>query len=210
MSDWRFSSLLDASRRAKLAASQSFGVIAQRIAGEMRILCTHADPCDEAAGFTRLVSCIRVDTDLFDLFFNSETGYRGCYFVSPEAGLAANSLLLDLLAAPLAHFITHANMTTLRAEQSLRASSAKSWLAEVGKGFCTDCAGDWTIPQDDTPELLNNRWERGNAVASRSGRKAPCLHHIRVLGAFVDDAGKQYVATQKWTRDQQIHQYGWS
>jgi hypothetical protein len=87
--DWRFSAAVDAWRRAKLDASPGFEVIAQRIAGEMQILCSHIDPCDESPGFARIVSCIHVDGDLFDLFFNSQTGYRGCYFDSPEEGLAA-------------------------------------------------------------------------------------------------------------------------
>jgi len=207
---WRFSSALDASRRAALEASLPFDVIAQRIADEMRILCTHTDPCDEASGFTRFVSCVSVERDLFDPFFNAETGYRGRYFVSPEEGLKANSLLLGRVAAPLAQFATHPQMNAVEAEQSLRASSAKCWLAEVGKGFCTACAGEWVTPQDSIPEILNNRWEHGDTAASRSGRKAPFLHHIRVLGAFVNEAGEQHVATRKRTRAQQIHDYGWS
>jgi hypothetical protein len=207
---WRFSSAVDAQRREKLRASPPFEVIAQRIANEMQILCTHTDACDEAAGFTRLVTCVRVGGDLFDLFFNSESGYRGRYFLSAEKGLSANSLLLGLLATPIALFKTHTEMTPGQAEQSLRASSAKCWLAEVGKGLCPSCAGEWTTPQDDIAEILNGRWECGDTAASRIGRKAPFLNQLRVLGAFVNEADEQYVATRKCTRPQQIYECGWS
>ena len=207
---WRFSSALGAGRRAKLEVSPPFDVIAQRVVDEMEILCTHTDPCAEAAGFTRIVSCIRVDEELFDLFFNSESGYRGRYFVSPEEGRAANSLLLSLAAESLAHFESHPDMTRMHAEQSLRASSAKCWLAEVGKDFCFSCVGKWTVPQDCTPEILNGRWELGSDPASRSCRKAPFLNQLRILGAFVSETGEEYVAKRKRTRAQQIHEHGWS
>jgi hypothetical protein len=210
MGNWRYSPDLDAGRRARLEASVPFGVIAQRIADEMRILCTHIDPCDEAAGFSRIVSCVRVGENLFDSFFNSETGYRGCYFVSSTEGLSANSLLLGLVASPLAQFRTHEEMNAQRAEQSLRASSAKCWLAEVGKGFCEACAGEWTTPQDDIAEILNSRWEYGDTAASRSGRKAPLLRQLRILGAFVNAVGEQYVTTRKRNRAEEIHEHGWS
>ena len=210
MSNWRFSYTVEASRRAKLEASPPFDAIAKRIANEMQIGCTHIDPCDEAAGFTRIVGCITVGYDLFDLFFNSQTGYRGRYFVSPDEGLAANSQLLGLLAAPLANFGRHSAMNALEAEESLRASSAKCWLAEVGKGFCAACKGEWAAPQDEVPEILNDRWEHGDTVASWSGRKAPFLQQLRVLGAFINKAGDQYVPMRKRTRAQEIYEYGWS
>src|SRR6266700_3616962 len=73
-------------------------------------------------------------------------------------------------------------------------ASAKCWLAEVGKGFCSSCVGKWTVPQDCTPEILNGRWELGSDPASRSGRKAPFLNQLRILGAFVSETGEEYVA----------------
>src|SRR5207244_11673430 len=121
---WRFSSALGAGRRAKLEVSPPFDVIAQRVVDEMEILCTHTDPCAEAAGFTRIVSCIRVDEELFDLFFNSESGYRGRYFVSSEEGRAASSLLLSLAGESVAACASHPEMKTMRAGQSVRRSSA--------------------------------------------------------------------------------------
>jgi hypothetical protein len=193
-----------------LNASPPFDVIAQEIAGQMRILCTHVEPCAEANGFKRLVSCISIDAALFDLFFNSETGYRGRYFVSREEGLVANSLLLGLVAARLVQFKTHTDMIAQDAEQSLRLPSAKVWLAETGKGLCAACAGEWTQPQDHSAEIFNGRWEYDDATSSRIGRKAPLLRQLRILGAFVNGDGGEYISARKRRRADELHSHGWS
>lgn len=197
-------------RRILLEAQPPFVEIAKSVAQTMRPQCTHVDPCDEAAGLRRIVCCISIGRDIFDLFFNSQNGYRGSYFHSPEEGMLVNSHLLNLLAPRLASFKAHQDMTPRMIEQSLRAPSAKCWLAEVGKGFCPTCAGEWTAPQDDTPEILNGRWEEGTTTNSRYGRKAPVQKQLRVIGAFVNEAGDEYVAPRKRARAQQIHDYGWS
>jgi hypothetical protein len=101
-------------------------------------------------------------------------------------------------------------MTTDRAEQSLRASSAKAWLAEVGKGFCEDCDGEWTTPQDSAAEILNGRWEHSPDPRASYGRKAPYLEKLRIVGAFVDGSGKEYVIEEKRDRAQHISEFGWS
>jgi hypothetical protein len=136
MNTWNFSPIADVTRRSRLASAPDFEDIAQAVARSMHILCTHPDPCDEAAGFTRLVCCVSLEPDLFDIFFNAESGYRGTYFVSPERGLRANSHLLALVAPTLANHTIHLTLPQIQAEHSLRAPSAKCWLAEVGKGFC--------------------------------------------------------------------------
>jgi hypothetical protein len=210
MRTWKFSPTLGESRSAMLDASPPFDVIAKQIADQMRILCTHIEPCGEAHGFKRLVSCISIDAALFDLFFNSETGYRGRYFVSREEGFVANSLLLGLVAARVVQFKTHTDMIAQDAEQSLRLSSAKVWLAETGMGLCAACAGEWTHPQDYLAEILNGRWEHGDATSSRIGRKAPLLRQLRILGAFVNGDGGEYISARKRKRADELHSHGWA
>ena len=156
-----------------LEAARSFEEIAGSLVTSMRIQCTHVDQCDEADGFNRLVACVVVGKPLFDLYFNSRFGYRGAYFVSPENGLEMNALLLTLLAPALIEFERREKMPTDLSSKSLLASSAKSWLAEVGKGFCSTCEGDWSAPKDDTPEILNGRWEIASEPNSRFGREGP-------------------------------------
>ena len=176
----------------------------------MRILCTHTDPCDEATGYSRLVACVAIQPDLFDLFFNAQTGYRGAYFASQVSGLQANAQILAIVAPALVHFRAHSNLSQDQAEASLRNQSAKAWLAEVGKGFCQHCEGEWTTPQDDGAEILNDRWDVSADARARYGRKAPRFTKLRFLGAFVDQWGDEYVTTQKRDRAQQIHNFGWS
>ena len=210
MNQWSYSPIQDKSRRARLEAAPPFAELAQAVADGMHIQCTHSDSCDEATGFMRIVCCASIDCNLFDLFFNAESGYRGRYFVSPEEGLVANGQLLQLVSMPLAAFKVHGNMPASHAERSLRAPSAKVWLAEVGKGFCPTCAGGWTTPQDAAAEILNDRWEHGHDAKAQYGRKAPRLEQLRIMGAFVDRSGNEYVTTQKRNRAQQIHDFGWS
>src|SRR4051794_25656994 len=112
MSKWSYSPIEDKRRRARLEAAPRFSKIAQAVAESMRIHCTHPDECARADGFMRIVCCISVDRDLFDLFFNAESGYRGRYFASPEEGLLANGQLLQLISTRLATFRVHCEMTT--------------------------------------------------------------------------------------------------
>ena len=210
MMPWRFAESLGHERIDALEAVSSFEDIARSLVAALRIQCTHIDPCDEASGFNRIVGCIIVDRPLFDRYFNSPNGYRGAYYVSPEYGLEMNAFLLRLLAPILIGFRRHEEMSSDLMLKSLVGFSAKSWVAEVGKGFCPKCEGDWSSPADDTPEILNGRWEAATAPNSRFGRKAPFLERIRVMGAFINSGGEEYVATRKRTREKEIHDIGWS
>lgn len=210
MNTWNFSPIADATRRSRLAGAPDFEEIAQAVAASMHILCTHPDRCDEAAGFIRLVCCVALEPDLFDIFFNAESGYRGTYFMSPEHGVRANSHFLALVAPALASHTIHSALLQVQADQSLRAPSAKCWLAEVGKDTCPRCKGEWTPPQDASPDFLNDRWEHGTEAKGRWGRKAPRFTKLRILGGFVNSFGCEYVTTQKRKRAQHIHEFGWS
>jgi hypothetical protein len=210
MTRWRFADSLGHERIEALEAARSFEDIARSLAASPGIQCTHIDRCDEASGFSRLVGCMVIDRPLFDLYFNSPFGYRGAYYASPVYGLEMNAFLLRLMAPVLTEFRHHEEMSSDLMLRSLTAPSAKSWLAEVGKGFCSKCEGDWSSPTDDTPEILNDRWEVATAPNSRFGRKAPFLERVRVMGAFVNPGGEEYVATRKRTRAQDIHDVGWS
>jgi len=209
-SRWAFSDSLGHHRLDLLNNAPPFEEIAQSIATLMRLQCSHPDPCDEANGFRRLVVCLVINKPLFDLFFNSYNGYRGWYYRSPADGLRINSELLQLLAPQLVEFQTHDDMSSGWALNSLLASSAKCWLAEVGNGFCPKCEGDWIKPKDDSPEILNGRWDTAQMPNSRFGRKAPYLEKLRVIGGFVDHGGDQYVVEGKVNRAQEIHNIGWS
>jgi len=210
MTNWTYAVSLGRERLKELEDAPSFEEIARSIATTMRVQCSHVDPCDEADGFKRFVACVVVERTLFDLYFNSYNGYRGWYFRSPTQGLRMNAVLLQLLAQRLMDFQRHEDMPPELVSTSLLAFSAKSWPAEVGKGFCLSCEGDWSAPTDDAPEILNGRWEVATAPNSRFGRKAPFLGRLRIMGAFVNRDGQEYVAKRKLNRAQEIHDVGWS
>jgi hypothetical protein len=210
MDSWTFTASLGRDRLDALEDAPPFEEMARSIATVMRTQCSHVDTCDEADGFKRVVACVVIDRTLFDLFFNSYNGYRGWCFRSTTQGLRMNELLLQLLAPRLIEFQSHEEMPANLVSKSLLGASAKSWLAEVGKGFCPACEGDWSAPKDDAPEILNGRWEIAMAPNSRFGRKAPFLEKLRVMGAFVNKVGEEYVPKRKLNRAQEIHDVGWS
>jgi hypothetical protein len=207
---WGYSNAVNESRQQVLRQPPSFQEISLSIAKTMHVLCQHRDPCDEADGYARVLYCITVDKQLFDLFFNSSNGYRAWYFRSPAEGVAMNARLLQTLAPPLISWGVYGSIDSKTVQDSLSVPSGKAWLAEIGKGFCLFCAGEWHTAQDDLAEIVNDRWECSTAPAARDGRKAPLLTMIRVLGGFVNAAGKEYVPKRKRNRAHEIHETGWS
>jgi hypothetical protein len=156
-----------------------------------------------------MVYCISVEPELFDLFFNSWNGYRAQYFRDPDYGQARN---IEFIKAISPGLLTPrgAVPNPQLATTSLAGGSAKVWLAEVGKGFCAQCAGEWRTAQNEEPEIANDRWELSVAPDSRKGRKAPFLTKLRIIGAHVNDSASEYVAVQKRQRAKQIYDIGWS
>jgi hypothetical protein len=124
--------------------------------------------------------------------------------------MAMNAQFLEIVAPFLLAFGSDENIDAKTLRASLSAPSAKAWLAEVGKGFCSRCAGEWHTAQDDLAEIINGRWELSAVPDARNGRKAPFLTMIRVLGGFVNSAAVEYVPKRKRNRAQDIHGIGWS
>ena len=79
---WDFAESLG-ERRTALLVPTTYEAIVGRIEREGTILCCHRQECDDAkpARFSRLVYILRIDPDLFDVFFNSSHGYRGAYYL---------------------------------------------------------------------------------------------------------------------------------
>ena len=207
--EWRYSKALGPNRVAALETAPSFQEITKSVVGAMKVECQHVDPCDESGGYSRVVYCTVIDPSLFDLFFNSANGYRASYYRSPEDGLRANGAFLSLAASKLSSSRFDDASPDLIA-RSLGVPSAKVWVAEVGRGRCPRCSGDWKAPSDDEAEILNGRWESSDAPNSRCGRKAPLLGMLRILGGFVGHQDGEYVPSRKRRRATEIHDWGWS
>ena len=199
---------VDANRAISLSACADFQSIVEQITCEMQILCRHVQLCDDAAGFSRAIYCIRVPRATFDAFFNSERGYRGAYFQSPYKGLAANDELVGALKPKLIEWTAAKGMADLNFDvESLGSHSAKVWLAEAGLELCAGCDGEWTHPQNDVAEILNGRWER---VSDIRGRKAPRLAKIKIFGAFLNERNDEFISWRKRHRAWEIHESGWA
>jgi hypothetical protein len=206
---WTFATSL-AERATRLRAAAQFADIIDQINGSMRILCAHQQQAHDHTFFYRAVFCVCVDRDLFDLFFNSEEGLRGAFYRSPFAGLAATAQFIGALLPRLqAHgqIDPHPRIDT---PTSLTTLSAKAWLAEKTLQLCTECEGEWEPPKERTREIINGRWDESIAAYARYGEAAPYLTKIRILGAFVNPAGDEFVPSRKVRRAYEIHEVGWS
>jgi hypothetical protein len=103
------------------------------------------------------------------------------------------------------------------ASESLSAVSAKVWLAEVSKGLtaangrpCEHCLGEWSSPQDEIPEIKNERWEIRDEPYAKYGRKAPYLTKLKIFGAFINAEGDEFIPVGKRQRAKSIYELGWS
>lgn len=206
---WRFDPSLGEERISALSNAPTVDFLNGRIPREMvEIVWGHHHEADDNTGFWRVVYCIRVSEPLFDLFFNSESGYRGSYYSSPDIGLNANAHFMQSMSPKLLEWTTQNSSKILDvhfAAESLKKRSAKAGLAEVGKDMCSRCIGEWKHPQDPNAEILNGRW--GHHEDTR-GRKAPYLTKIRIFGAFLNERGDEW--DPKPDRAHEIHDSGWT
>jgi hypothetical protein len=187
---WKYIGSAESPRVASLTRSLSFSEIVERVRQQMSIVCCHRQDCDDRPGFSRVIYCADIGYSLFDLFFNSEFGYRGAYFQSPESGLAANRQLFHALTEKLLAWIAEngsgQNPTLIRA--SLSAISVKVWLAESTLELCAACSGEWSASHKSDLEIANGRWELDNHTHAEWGRQAPWFRKLRIFGGFVNDA----------------------
>jgi len=187
MPTWNFAESVPEERLRALAASPKFDSIIAQIERELKILCCHFQKCDDKQEFKRVVFCASVSRELFDLFFNSQDGYRGSYYHSPGRGVDVNSRLIRSITP-----------------------AAKVWLAETGLHLCDECTGEWSPSTDGAAEILNGRWELADSPNARWGRKAPLLTKIRILGAFINERRDEFIPARKRHRARDIHESGWS
>jgi len=155
LTQWKYRGTCDEARLRVLQGTIPFEDIVGRLDHEMHLVCCHTPECHDKQGYKRTVYCAEVAHQLFDIFFNSQSGYRGAYFQSPERGLAANSLMLRtvvprLIAWTRAHC---AEQDPEFAAKSLLATSAKAWLAEETLCLCERCEGNGTPQRKPTFRL---------------------------------------------------------
>ena len=208
---WDFAASLGDTRLCAMADPPPFQAIVDLIHKDMKVLCCHPEPCDIAHDFERIIYCVKVDKELFDLFFNSRARYRAAYYQSPFEGLQANAEAIGTLAPTLiSSNATKHQRPRAFIEESLSSSSAKVWLAEPERGHCSACDGEWAKPKDDVAEVSNGRWECDCDTNAVWGRKAPYFTKLRIFGAFLNAKYDEVVPGNKRHRARHLYQRGWA
>jgi len=212
MSAWHFISTVGDKRIDALLRESAFTEVVGIVIRDMEVLCGHTQSCNDMAGFSRVIFNLRIPTSTFDLFFNSESDYRGAYFKSPDAGLAANEACIRRLTPLLLAWAEQNELSLDRkfAQQSLASPTAKVWLTEFESHLCAKCVGEWGSPRDEVPEIFNGRWEHVRSPSNWRGSKAPFLSKLRVFGAFLNERYAEFTPTRKRLRAQELYEYGWS
>lgn len=205
----------EAVRLPALSAGLPFAEITSKIVDGLQVLCCHRDKI-AGTDFRRPIYTLYVGRTLFDLFFNSSSGYRAAYFRSPSAGLDANVYFLTaivdrLVAAPQ----STSSLSSEFLRESLRTPSAKAWLVEPKEvdRKCPQCKGEWSTGScgpSELAEIRNGRWETALGSKAEWGRKAPYLTKLSVMGAFLNDSYHELVPQDKRFRSYEIHRFGWS
>ena len=178
----------------------------------MTIVCFHRDPKTSDPSYARAVFCAGVGHTLFDLFFNSSTGYRGAYFEAPQTGLKANRLLLSEISPALVQWALagHGDEDRDWLYESLSQPSAKAWLAEETLHLCSECGGEWSASYSPKLRIENGRWETSKHAHATWGCQAPKLTKLRFFGGFVNETHQEWLAAHKQNRAGQIWEHGWT
>jgi hypothetical protein len=175
-------------RYARLRALETgapFEDIARRFERDMEIVCCHTRDCCDKPWYKRTIYCVEVAPQLFDVIFNSQSGYRGAYFQSPERGLSANGLVLSTVTPRLVAWTRDRciHQDPAFAEKSLSAASAKLWLAEESLSLSDRCKGEWSASVRADVAIINGRWECNFHTHPEWGRQAPCFRKVRFSDA---------------------------
>lgn len=217
MADWKYDFRNGPDLSNVFAEETTFEGITRCVVNAAHVLCRHIRPADGCDGYRRVQYAVDVGTVAFDLVFNSEFGYRGAYFRSPHEGLAANAHPIHALLPKLrAHDPDSEGADCNFIGRSLSGQSAKVWLAEPASEVkeCPrhGCVPEWRfdlLHNERTALISNGRWER-SIYNHGAGRYGPHLSKLVVFGAFVNDAGDEWIPSRKVHRAMHLHEHGWA
>jgi len=71
----KYKGVCDEARLRALETSAPFEDKARRLEADMEIVCCHTRDCCDKPGYKRTIYCVQVDPQLFDVVFNSQSGY---------------------------------------------------------------------------------------------------------------------------------------
>jgi hypothetical protein len=199
---WNFFANVDPERQALLLGAPPFDiqVTALILALELESFCWERFTGTRLSGCKRATFLLSVPEVHYDCLFNSPSGYRGQYAVSPTAGENANRLLIDAIKGVV---ITQARQRFGIDEElavlSLNGGGAKVWIyePEVESHYF-----------DETPEIDFERWQRNSDTSA--GLRAPRGTRLELMGSWFDAEGDIRLDPYKANRSAEIHMTGFS
>lgn len=206
--DWKFDPEFDSIRRARLESFGNFERVLDVLLHENHVvgawICEATDLGQQ--GCWRPAVELDVGRECFDAFYNSPSGYRAQYLISPENGQSANGRLLQALEPKLSSAVFEDCPQFMYSRDCVRnsfyANSAKIWPNEADLD-----------PKDVARDLAIEKWCKslaaGNDLA-RLGLWAPEGSSLMVLGAFIDPRGNEIVSQRKIKRRYDIHECGFT
>jgi hypothetical protein len=207
--EWSFDEL--ASERAqKLEKAPCFDDIVCKIRQSLKVGITEASArsYDHLDRDTRAVIQFRVDPDLYDLFFNSRTGYRAQYWHSLERGVSGNAFLLANLLSELCDSEWPARddwkLTRDLAMRSLVCAGAKVWVDESRDIYRANFI--------ESPRLRVRKWQSNDPYPhERACAPRPACDRcwLDLKGCFVD-GGAIRSSKDPFARACQINETGWT
>jgi hypothetical protein len=204
--EWKYTDSVSEARRKSLAEPGSYEALVDLVIADVRDIRARSQKGTDRG----LTDCIQPIfsfelPNTGDALFNGPWGYRAQYWESPGQGLAANCMLLALLAPKLLGALDTKAIPELGKIDvcaSLHTASAKIWIQEIP-----------SLLIHPTSDLDVERWvlaARDNVQLARWGLCAPEAKKFEVKGALMSPYGNEVVPCRKVRRHYDIHHYGFS
>jgi hypothetical protein len=194
-----FTSLITASRLSSLLAWREFEEIASRIASSCIISYEWEAFCTSLLlGCNRASFAMRIDSHVYDAFFNSPVGVRAMFAVSPSSGESANRLLVDQITPRLIAFRDPNVPLHPWTAKSLSLHEAKVWIVE------SEVEDQLS---DEQPSLVYAPWECESV--SGEGLRAPVGTSLEVKGGWIDSNRVERRNPAKAHRSLALHKTGY-
>lgn len=178
----------------------------------------------EARNRCRAEFVFTVTSETQDIFFNGSHGYRAKHYLAPGFGVECNRSIIDTLKGRLVEAARRdrASVSTSEIMQSLEYGSAKIWISEEDSNLdekshnvehiLTLEVPRWVEAMHDVLAAWGNGRQPIPSIKTRAllGVQAPQGQRLKVLGAWMDDCGEEFVVPSKVFRAEHIHKYGFS
>jgi hypothetical protein len=179
--------------------------------------------CREAKGCTRAEFSVSVPPDVYDLLFNSSSGYRAQFYIDHRLGVRRNRELLERLSPLLLGAASKpGGLSPEQVNASLQAVSAKIWINEStstldqasldAESLIAIAVPHWVAcAREATSRMKAGVQPPPSTQKALLGVQAPEGRDLRVLGAWLDDVtGNELVVSSKRNRAREIRVYGFA